>query len=221
LEIRERSALNQASKALLYLAAIGFLILVPLSRVYLGVHWPGDILVGIVEGILIGGLFFWAAPRLWPHLKELSDRIQIASVILVTLLMAVSSTIATSAFGHDVIIAANWELPGALAGFSVGLILEKRYVQFELPKPDQRGKIAFRLIIGLILLVIIYYGLKAIASPLEGVEIISGVKETDLVLPLDYLRLLTVGAAAAFGIPWIFLQVEKKLEMRRQMAVAG
>ncbi|MFX0115745.1 MAG: phosphatase PAP2 family protein [Candidatus Hodarchaeota archaeon] len=217
LEIKERPTLNKLSRILFYMAAISFLILVPLSRVYLGVHWPGDILVGVFEGILIAILYFWAAPRVWIHLKELSDRTQIASAILVTILMAVSSTIITSAFGHDAIIAANWELPGALAGFSVGLILEKRYVQFELPAPDQLGKITLRLIIGLILLVVIYYGLKFAVSPFEGLEIISGAEEANLMLLLDYIRLLIVGVAAAFGIPWVFLQIEEKLEIRQQM----
>lgn len=213
LKARESSALSQTGKLSIYFAAFIFFILVPLSRVYLGVHWPGDILVGIFEGVLIAFVLYWALPKAWSHVEQLSERDQIIAVVLVTLLMACASTIATSILGHDVIAAVNWGLPGALAGFAIGLIFEKNYVGFEVPSAGQKKRIALRLIIGLFLLLIVYYGLKIIVSPFEGIELVSGVVETRLMLPLDYLRLFIVGLAATTGIPWVFVLIESKLKM--------
>jgi undecaprenyl-diphosphatase len=38
----------------------GFAILSSISRIYLGVHWPSDIIVGILIGIGLGCLSYWA-----------------------------------------------------------------------------------------------------------------------------------------------------------------
>ncbi|MFW9914401.1 MAG: phosphatase PAP2 family protein [Candidatus Thorarchaeota archaeon] len=211
LEAKDSSALAQRSKYAIYGASIAFIILVPLSRVYLGVHWPGDAFVGAIEGILIALALFWGMPKAWLFLEKMSDREQSLALVGVTLLMAFTSTLVTSISGNDVLTAANWELPGALAGFAIGLILEKHYVRFEVPGANQKRKIALRLIMGLLLLVAVYYGSKIIASPFEDIELLADIPETTLMLPLDYLRLFLVGLTAAFGIPWCFLQLEKKL----------
>ncbi|MFQ5980315.1 MAG: phosphatase PAP2 family protein [Candidatus Heimdallarchaeota archaeon] len=213
LKAKDSPSLSQAARFSIYFAGLILVILVPLSRVYLGVHWPGDILVGVIEGFLVAIALYWVMPRVWPFLEQLSDRDQIIFVVIVTLLMASSSTVMTSVLGNDVIVAANWELPGALAGFVIGLILEMRHIGLEVPSNDQKRKAALRLIIGLLLLVTFYYGLKIIASPFEEIELLSGAPETSLIFPLDYLRLFIVGFVAAFGIPWVFVLIESKLEM--------
>lgn len=53
---------------------MGFIFLWPLvfaySRIYLGLHYPGDIMTGYVFGILMGSLFYrlylWAKPKYFP-----------------------------------------------------------------------------------------------------------------------------------------------------------
>ncbi|MHA2499677.1 MAG: phosphatase PAP2 family protein [Candidatus Hodarchaeales archaeon] len=214
LEAKESSVLAPMTKYLIFGASIVFIILVPLSRAYLGVHWPGDAFIGVIEGILIAVVLFWGMPRAWLYLEKMSDREQGIAIVGATLLMACASTLATSFFGNDVMTAANWELPGALSGLAIGLILEKHYVGFEIPSVNQKGKIAFRLILGLLLLVAVYYGLKIIVSPFEDIELLSDIPETTLMLPLDYIRLFLVGLTVAFGIPWCFIKLEKKLGMQ-------
>ena len=43
--------------------------IVSYSRVYLGVHYPGDIMVGMIYGIIIGRFFFWFERRVSPLVR--------------------------------------------------------------------------------------------------------------------------------------------------------
>ena len=49
-------------------------IIVSYSRVYLGVHYPGDITVGALVGTFFGWLVYWVYSKTRPHLPELKRR---------------------------------------------------------------------------------------------------------------------------------------------------
>ena len=46
--------------------AVAVALLIAVSRIYLYVHYPTDILAGAVIGIGIGMLSVWAVGKLWP-----------------------------------------------------------------------------------------------------------------------------------------------------------
>lgn len=48
-------------------ALLGFATLVSLSRVFVGVHYPADLIVGAVVGMSVGGAIFILFDRLKPH----------------------------------------------------------------------------------------------------------------------------------------------------------
>ncbi len=209
---------RRRGKITLMIIGVLLLFLVPLSRVYLGIHWPGDVLVGAIEGILIGIIFFVLYPKVWEKVKYQSDETQILAIFIISLFIAWGSTVITSISGNDVIVGANWELPGVLTGFTIGLVLERKYIQFDTLQCGQRKQAVFRIIIGFFILIGIYYGLKIAFAPFEEIEILSNVAETTLMFPLDFVRLTIVGIAGSFAIPFVFVNLEKKYGITNEPA---
>ena len=55
--------------------ALALTVLTGFSRVYLGVHFPGDVLAGFGFGALIGCVWHYLFWRLWPALGSLKMRV--------------------------------------------------------------------------------------------------------------------------------------------------
>lgn len=91
------------------------LALVPLSRVYLGVHFPTDLVGGYVLGALLLWLYTWQGPRIaaWLLRKNLAGQV----------------TVVLGATGFLLLL---FPTGGAkLMGLSLGLLLERRWLGFE------------------------------------------------------------------------------------------
>ncbi|NNG07768.1 MAG: phosphatase PAP2 family protein, partial [Desulfobacteraceae bacterium] len=98
------------------------MLLIPLSRLYLGVHFPTDLLGGYLLGGVLLLLYLWLEPRVeaWLTTKGLAG--QLCAGILVPLLLVL---LVPSAGKYGVITAAT------LMGMGVGFALERRWVRFE------------------------------------------------------------------------------------------
>ena len=72
------------------------IFLISLSRLYLGVHFPGDVLVGWALGLLVLGGFLWLKPRLTPRLSAWSLGKHILAAILVSAAVLVLYLIAAA-----------------------------------------------------------------------------------------------------------------------------
>lgn len=169
----------------LWLAAASLLVLVSFSRIYLGVHFPTDILGGAILGLIILLLFIKLEPSLTSVLAAQSPGRQmgltVAMPLLIILLHPHRDTIATM---------------GTLAGFGPGIIFEQRKVKFEADGPVARRLIRF--VIGLILLVVIF----------EGVNLLVPAPENMLYLPVTIVRYGISGFWVSGAGPWFFKRVK-------------
>lgn len=121
------------------------IILVGVSRLYLGVHWPSDVL----GGALIGAAWVFAADYAWNRFR-ISENIKSAGVVLS--LMIILSIICPEKY----IIRAT----GAAAGFLCGIYLEKRYLNHALSGGILSS--VLRMISGLAVIALLLTGSKAL-----------------------------------------------------------
>lgn len=122
---------------------LGILIsLIGLSRIYLGVHYPKDAVVGILLGLLTAFLCARLLKKIKPE-------------VLYTLTFLLFIPALFFAGSEDFI-----KSFGSYAGFFLGILLEKNYVQFEV-KGTPLKKV-LRVLIGILLILLIKEGLGAV-----------------------------------------------------------
>ncbi len=155
-----------------------------LSRVYLGVHFPTDVLGGWVVGAVILGVY-WprrAGVEGWLRAQGLGTHLLVATAIPIGLLLLFPE----SGTAREM---------GTLMGVAVGLALTYRFVPFSTAGPLwQRGA---RLLVGAVVLVGLYLGLSRV---LPGAE-------SPVYLLSRFARYAVVGLWGSWGAPWLFLRL--------------
>jgi membrane-associated phospholipid phosphatase len=164
--------------------ALALIILIPFSRMYLGVHFPSDVAAGLVVGAMGLGLFLWLEPRLSPWLSGQSVLLQagLAALVPGALLLLHSSRDATAAMG-------------TLIGMGLGIVVESRTLRFSTAGPIWRR--AARFVLGIVVLLLLREGLKLVL-PLEG---------QPLYVLFRAVRYSLVGLWAALVAPLVFLRL--------------
>ena len=168
----------------LWVAAILLMALIGFSRIYLGVHFPTDVLGGWTVGAIFLAACVALQPRVEAWLKKAGLTVQLA--------LAVAAPLALLLL-HPTKDAAS---PMAtLMGMGVGFALLRRITSFSAAGPA--WQIAARFLIGMVGVSAFYFGLSVI-FPHEG---------EPLYFALRFVRYALVGLWAGLGAPWLFLKL--------------
>ena len=211
---------SRVKKSWAWIVAILIILLIGISRMYLGVHFPSDVLVGW----LFGAVILWVTLRIWEPvaswLKKRTLGMQILSGFVFSILLILLALIP-----YCILSLNGWQVPAAWLQLSVQANLSG-----DLPNPtsltglftstgtlfglaaglawlNSRGGFSsrgnwwhriLRYVLGVIGLLIIRYGLKAI---FPGGETLLG-------FCFQYIRYAAIGFWVSAGAPLLFFAIK-------------
>jgi membrane-associated phospholipid phosphatase len=164
-----------------WIAAFVLMALIGFSRVYLGVHFPTDVLVGWAVGALVLIAYVRWEPQIeeWLISMQPGHQIALTLVVAIGLAMLVPTEVTTS-------------ILGILAGAGVGLVVLWQIGGYRADGPT--WKRALRLLIGGVVLFALRLGLKGI-FPDQGDPFYLGMR---------FVRYTVLGVWTGLGAPWFF-----------------
>ena len=130
-------------KRVMYIIATVMIILIGFSRLYLGVHYPKDVIVGGVLGVLTSLICY----KLYNKVEN--------KMLLYVITFAIFIPALTFAHSADFI-----KGMGTYLGFIIGIYIEKRYVNFS--TEGSTGNKIIRVLLGIVILLVLQLGLKVL-----------------------------------------------------------
>ncbi len=159
---------------------VAMIIIVSYSRLYLGVHYLGDILGGLVLGILCIVIVIPASFMAEKHYRSISPIIAVAILLIIPVIIYIIVP------GHYL----NTTM-GAASGFLIGALLAEERIQFN-PRnriPCQVAKIT----IGITVLAAIRFGLRSLLPDSAAA---------------GFFRYWCIGFWCSFGAPYVFGKIK-------------
>lgn len=222
---------NWVKRPLAWVVAIAMILLVSLSRMVLGMHFPSDILAGwLFGGLLVWLILHFEKPVLvWLKRHQLTDQVLIVfAASLALILMGALARLALGAWT----VPANWvelaaRAPGgapinplalsilvspsaSIFGLALGGILLSQRGWFDASGPLWQRLARF--LVGCVGVFIIWYGLDTIFP--DG--------ETLVPLCLRYLRYASVGLWMSYLAPIIFFRLKlARPKYQQKVALPG
>lgn len=161
------------------IAVIIYLVLVSLSRVYLGVHYLQDVVAGVALGAIILLLYRFVMKWTYDKLVRVHEVVKGAAFVLLSILLL--------AIKADVMIAT---LMGLFAGIGVGFLMEPHFAEFKVGH-YWYFKI-LRVVSGTLVLLGIWQGLEWILP---------------MTISFTWFEYFIIGVWISVGAPWMFVQM--------------
>jgi membrane-associated phospholipid phosphatase len=202
-------------KRWVWLMAILIILLIGISRIFLGVHYPLDVILGW----LIGTILFWLVLRFWKPAAEWLKKMRLGQQILGAFLASLVLLL-FSLIPYLWLKISNWQPPaewasfasqavslegalvsaGTLFGLLAGLAWFNRQGGFKTAGPI--WKRILRFVLGAVGILVFYLGLDVVF----GVIAPGGAAVLPLIL--RYIRYTLVGAWVSAGAPWVFVKLK-------------
>lgn len=191
--------------AWIYLLGSIMIIGVAVSRLYLAVHWPIDVICGFIFGVV----FTIILDEIFKYVDKTKNY---KLLLIVWMLFLVFGVLLKSRFYIKVL--------GVITGFVLGYIVEDKFIRFSTINDKKRGKINFsltnnrnkkfskptvfalRLLVGMITLGLVYIAIKYLGS----LTLMYFALENDVILStvINYFRYFLVVFYAVAGVPALF-----------------
>jgi len=202
----------KVKKSWLWIMAIAIILLISFSRLYLGVHFPHDVVGGWIVGFIVLFVFVKYEGKVSAWSKTLSLNAQIGwgfagSLLFIVIGLLVSLVISPISDPESWAQHSNearsltsyFTLSGAFFGATAGYALMKSKAKF-LTKGTWLSKLG-RYIVGIFGVLIAMYGLDFLFSMLAGDETIFGYL-------LRYIRYGATTFWVMYGAPLVFLKLK-------------
>jgi membrane-associated phospholipid phosphatase len=171
-------------KRWLWIVSIALMLLIGFSRIYLGVHFPTDVLAGWAVGAVVLALYLALGPRIEAGLQRVGLVWQLVVAMVVPLvLMLIHPT-------KDTV-----SPMAVLMGLGAGAAASRHVAPFT--TGGSLGNRALRFLVGVVGIFVLYLGLSFL-FPGEG---------EPLYLVLRVVRYGLIGLWAGLGAPWLFLRL--------------
>jgi len=165
---------------------------VSLSRVYLGVHYVGDVLGGIMFGLSAALIFVKIEPVVTNKLEKLNRISRYLVAVILPLLLVTTVSMQNSLLKEQA------EIGFVMAGIGAGYLLEKERIGFTDAKNNKQR--INRALTGIAVLGIIYL----VSSMLF------------LINPtFIFLKYAALGFASTFIVPWVITKTEVRINPRQ------
>jgi len=129
--------------------------LIGISRIYLGVHYLGDVLLGYGIGIVIVLVFVYLEKPARDYLSRYNTEHLLVVFLVAGFLLTLIASLLPQPPNDNL-----GAYGGLTMGFAIGLILEMRFVNFTTePYEGQMWRLILRVLIGLLLVIGVMYGL--------------------------------------------------------------
>ena len=173
------------------IVAVVLVLLIAFSRIYVGVHFPQDVVGGVLMGLLLLVAYNWLVGTIEKQRFDLPLPIKLTLSVVIPLALLFAHPFDVDGT-YPAKIAAT--IMGTILGMSIGFILEREHVRFKVDGLWWRRGLRF--VLGMVLVVIFYLGLKVVFP--EEVS-------HSVAITLRMVRYSLVGFSMAFLAPWLFV----------------